>query len=252
VYKIDRDTGDVAWRLGGKRSDFELGPGVRFSWQHDARWRQDGTLSLFDNQAASPELVEADQSRGMVIDLDEQAGRATLVRQFTHPAGLLAPSQGNLQNLPTGHVLVGWGSEPHFSEYDEEGRLVFDARFYATAQSYRAFLGQWRGMPTDTPAVVAREEGGGTRVYVSWNGATQVRSWRVLASGSEGAEPAELTTAPRDGFETSIPAEGGGPWFQVEALDAQGRVIGTSAPVHVTAQSSSSPSRTSPSPSASR
>ena len=74
VYKIDPETGDVVWRLGGKRSDFELGPGVRFSWQHDARWRQDGTLSLFDNQAASPELVETDRLARHCPRLDEQAG----------------------------------------------------------------------------------------------------------------------------------------------------------------------------------
>jgi hypothetical protein len=246
VYKIDRDTGDVVWRLGGKRSDFELGPGALFTWQHDARLRPDGTLSLFDNQAASPELVESDSSRGMILKLDERAGTATLVRQFTHPAGLLAPSQGNLQNLPSGHVLVGWGSQPHLSEYDEQGRLVFDARFYATAQSYRAFLAQWDGMPTEPPTVVAREERGGTRVYVSWNGATRVSAWRVLGAATEGAEPAELTTAPKDGFETSILVRDDGPFFTVEALDGAGRIIGASAQVRVTAPPTASPS---PSPS---
>lgn len=242
VYKIDGKTGAVVWRLGGKAGDFELGPGAHFAWQHDAGWRPDGTLSLFDNQAASPELVESDQSRGMILQLDEQAGSATLVRQFTHPAGLLAPSQGNLQNLPSGHVLVGWGSQPHLSEYDQEGRLVFDARFFATAQSYRAFLGRWHGMPQEPPAVAARAEADGTRVYVSWNGATRVGSWRVMGAPSEGAEPRELTTVPKDGFETSIPVDDDGPWFMVQALDAKGAVIGSSAPVRVAAGASPSPS----------
>jgi Arylsulfotransferase (ASST) len=248
VYKIDPDTGDVVWRLGGKQTDFELGPGARFAWQHDAGSRPDGTLSLFDNQAASPELVEGDQSRGMILKLDERRGTATLVREFTHPAGLLAPSQGNLQNLPSGHVLVGWGSEPHLSEYDEAGRLVFDARFYATAQSYRAFLGRWDGMPTEPPAVVARAEGDGTRVYVSWNGATRVRSWRVWSATSQDDEPVLLTTAPKDGFETAVLVDDDGPYYIVEALDGDGRVIGTSALVRVTAPAAGP---TSASPSAS-
>ena len=248
VYKIDHRTGRVVWRLGGKRSDFRLGPGAHFAWQHDAGWRPDGTLSLFDNEAAADDLVERDQSRGIILKLDERAGTATLVRQFTHPAGLLAQSQGNVQNLPSGDVLVGWGSMPHFSEYDLQGRLVFDARFYETAQSYRAFLGQWRGTPTTSPAVVARAQSDGTRVYVSWNGATEVRSWRALSASSPGAKPAELTTAPKDGFETSMLTRDDGPYFMVEALDGAGKVIGASALVRVTAPAAGSRS---PSPAAS-
>jgi hypothetical protein len=248
VYKIDHQTGRVVWRLGGKRSDFELGPGAHFAWQHDARWRPDGTLSLFDNEAAADDLIERDQSRGIILKLDERAGTATLVRQFTHPAGLLAQSQGNVQNLPSGDVLVGWGSMPHFSEYDLQGRLVFDARFYETAQSYRAFLGQWHGTPTTPPTVVARAQSDGTRVYASWNGATEVRSWRVLSASSPGAKPAELMTAPKDGFETSMLARDDGPYFMVEALDGAGKVIGASALVRVTAPTAGSRS---PSPPAS-
>ena len=242
VYKIDRETGRVLWRLGGKNSDFELGPGALFAWQHDAGWRPDGTLSLFDNQAASEDLIESDQSRGLILNLDEEARTATLVREFTHPAGLLAPSQGNLQNLPGGHVLVGWGSMPHLSEYDEQGRLVFDARFYQTAQSYRAFLGRWVGRPTEPPAVAAAAAGDNTSVYVSWNGATEVRSWRVWGATSMDAEPMSLATAPRTGFETRVQVDDRGPYFIVEALDGAGDVIGTSPLVRVTATTSPSPS----------
>ncbi|NLE21709.1 MAG: ArsR family transcriptional regulator [Actinobacteria bacterium] len=247
VYKIDRETGDVLWRLGGKRSDYELGPGALFAWQHDARARPDGTLSLFDNKAASPELVDGDHSRGLILQLDEQAGTATLVREFTHPAKLLAPSQGNLQTLPDGHVLVGWGSQPHLSEYDAQGRLVADLRFFETAQSYRAFLDDWTGMPEEPPAAVALAEDGGAEIHVSWNGATEVVSWRVLGATSEGAAPAELTTAPTSSFETSIPVDSPGPWLTVEALDAGGRVLGTSPPVRLTMPSPSPSPATSPS-----
>ena len=37
LYKLDRKTGKVIWRLGGKRSDFDMGPGTQFAWQHDGR-----------------------------------------------------------------------------------------------------------------------------------------------------------------------------------------------------------------------
>jgi hypothetical protein len=43
VYEIDRKSGEVIWRLGGKKSDFEMGPGTRTAYQHDARRQPDGT-----------------------------------------------------------------------------------------------------------------------------------------------------------------------------------------------------------------
>ena len=94
------------------------------------------------------------------------------------------------------------------------------------------------------PAYEGWEQGsdGAKYAYVSWNGATKVSSWRVMIAPSEGAEPRELTTAPRDGFETSIPVDDDGPWFMVQALDAKGAVIGSSAPVRVAAGTSPSPS----------
>ena len=62
VYKIDRGTGEVIWRLGGKESDFEMGEGTRTAFQHDARRQEDGTLTIFDNGAgpAGPRPVARD------------------------------------------------------------------------------------------------------------------------------------------------------------------------------------------------
>ena len=87
IYKIDRHTGRIIWRLGGKRSDFELGPGVAFGWQHDARRFPDGTLTLFDNEAA-PKLRR--QSRGVVLRVDERHKRVTLLHTFVHTPPLVA------------------------------------------------------------------------------------------------------------------------------------------------------------------
>ena len=96
-------------------------------------------------------------------------------------------------------------------------------------------------MPIEPPAVVARRRVSETRVYVSWNGATQVRAWRVLGAASQGAEPAELASAPKAGFETSVLVDEA-PYVMVEALDGDGKVIGTSALVRVAAGTSPSPS----------
>jgi hypothetical protein len=111
VYKVDRATGAIVWRLGGKRSDFAMGAGASFSWQHDARRGADGTLTIFDD-GTSPS-----HSRAIVLQLDEQAETASLVRAFDHPTPLFARSQGNLQVLPRGNFLVGWGDAGYVSEF---------------------------------------------------------------------------------------------------------------------------------------
>src|SRR5438034_1230963 len=105
VYKVHRETGEVLWRLGGKRSDFQMGPGTAFAWQHDARHHDEGGLiSLFDNGAAPP---VAPQSRGIVVALDRRGRRARLVRQYVHPRRLLTPFMGNAPVLPNGNGVVG-------------------------------------------------------------------------------------------------------------------------------------------------
>lgn len=229
LYKLQRQSGAVLWRLGGKRSDFRLGSGVSFSWQHDARWRADGTMTLFDD-AASPK--EAPQSRGLQLLVDESAKTVGVKQQFTHPGGLLATSQGNMQLLDDGHLLVGWGSLPYYSEFTAGGEMIFDGKL-ATNQSYRAFRFPWTGKPTTTPTAAARRAG--TRriqVFASWNGATEVARWEVLAGASAGAL-ASVTTVARTGFETSMSAATSGPFVAARALDANGGVLGISPTVQV-------------------
>ena len=226
LYEIDRDSGKIVWRLGGKRSSFRLGPGVRFAWQHDARRLPDGTISLFDNEAAPP---LAKSSRVLVLRVDETAKRVTLVRSFRHPKGLLVPFEGNAQFLPNGHVFVGWGATSFFSEFDERGRLIFDGRIGllgapgTEADTYRAYRFEWKGEPTDLPAIALQ----GGSAYVSWNGATEVASWRLLG----GSTPGQLTavaSASRRTFETGMPLPPDTPYVAVQALASDGRVLATS------------------------
>ena len=68
IYKINRRTRKIMWRLGGKTSDFTFGPGARFAWQHDARRRPDGTITLFDNAAQAP--TKGVQSKALRLRVD--------------------------------------------------------------------------------------------------------------------------------------------------------------------------------------
>jgi hypothetical protein len=236
VYKIDRDTGEVMWRLGGKKSDFEMGEGTRFAFQHDARRQHDGTISIFDNgttifHGGLPEAVE--ESRGIVLELDEQKMRASLVREYTHPDKQYADAAGNLQILPNGNAFIGWGRALVFSEFSHDGELLVDARLPPPNTSYRYFRFPWSGYPIQQPASAAEriseEE---VRVYASWNGATEVSTWEVLA-GPHPEQTEPLGSVPRNGFETALSVQTPHPYVAVQAKDRRGRVLGTTATVKV-------------------
>jgi len=230
AYDIDRKTGQVRWRLGGKHSSYELGPGARMAFQHDARRQPDGTITFFDN-GATPAVHK--QSRAIVVKLDEQRRTATLVREDEHPGKpLVAGSQGNAQTLVQGALLVGWGEVPYISEFSAGGRLLFDAHLPAPYESYRAYRLPWSGHPADSPALATLAPSSAHPVaaaYASWNGATDVSSWRVLTGPSASSLTAGATT-PKAGFETtlSLPAARAGSYVQAQALDASGTVIGVS------------------------
>jgi hypothetical protein len=228
IYKLDRRSGKVIWRLGGRRSDFALGPGARFAFQHDVVRLPDGTISLFDNQATPP---RAERSRGLVLRLDERRMTASVVREYVHPEGLLAGAEGNLQTLPNGNVFVGWGPAEHVSELSRDGRLLFDLQLPAGADTYQAFRHPWRGEPLDRPALAARRDGERRlTLWASWNGATELRSWLVLA-GDEADALEPVATAPWRDFETEIRVRTDARQVAVQALGADGEPLGTSAAI---------------------
>jgi hypothetical protein len=234
VYKIDRNSGEIIWRLGGKRSDFEMGEGTRFAFQHDARRLPDGTVSIFDNgslvfENGTPKAVE--ESRAIVLELDEERMRASLVREYTHPDKQYADAAGNMQVLPNGNVFIGWGRALAISEFSEDGELLFDFRVSPEHRSYRAFRFPWSGSPLDQPAAVAeRTSENELEVYASWNGATQVAAWEALA-GPDPSHLESLGSIPRDGFETAMLVQTSEPYIAVQAKHSSGRVLGASTPV---------------------
>ncbi|HEX5146858.1 MAG TPA: arylsulfotransferase family protein, partial [Conexibacter sp.] len=225
VYKLARADGRVLWRLGGKRSSFAMGAGAGFAWQHDARVAADGTITLFDDGAA-PAVHRA--SRAIAVGIDTKRHRAWLSREYRHGGpSLLADSQGSMQDLAGGDVLVGWGSERYATEYSRHGALVRDYRFPAGAESYRAYRFPWSARPLTQPAIAASTDAHGrTRVYASWNGATGVARWELLAGPSASALRPVASVA-RSGFETAA-SIAGAPFVAVQARDAHGAVLATS------------------------
>jgi hypothetical protein len=158
AYRIDRHSGAIDWKLGGKDSSFALqaadgqvlnDAGRIFAWQHDAEAHGHGSYTVFDNEAAGQANTgtgvdsRLPYSRAVTVEIDTNAGTATLVDSADEPEGELASSQGNTQLLPNGDLFTGWGSLPAFSESGPSGDLVFEAHFPDGVNSYRAYRLPW-------------------------------------------------------------------------------------------------------------
>jgi hypothetical protein len=233
VYKVSRKTGEIIWRLNGKKTDFTMAPGSEFFWQHDTRLHGSNVLTAFDDGYDGVLPKNEKQSRALILNIDYDRMLVTLRKDFTHPGELvLAKAMGNAQMLPGGGMFVGWGTNPYFSEFDAHGRLVLDGMLIKGDPTYRSFIGEWAGYPTEMPAAAARHRSAGAVVYASWNGATEVATWNVLA-GQTKTSLAKVATAPRKGFETAIAVPSRGPYFAVEPRDARGRELARSLPVRV-------------------
>lgn len=225
LHLVDRATGTVRWRLGGKQSDFSLGPNAAFAWQHDARRRPNGLISIFDNQYYSG---TAGTSRGLVLAVDEKARTAVVQREFSN-AGHRGNAMGSVQFLANGNVLVGWGADPAVTEFTPDGAAVYEATRVGTG-SYRAYRSDWSAQPQTLPDVAGIPGNGSTmQVYASWNGATEVATWRFL-SGATTDDLSEAGTFPKRGFETSA-AIAAAPHLAAQALDRNGALLATSATI---------------------
>ncbi len=234
LYDVDLHTGGFRWRLGDRHSSFRLGPGTRFYWQHDAELQPGGLISVFDNGSDPP---KEKQSRGLLLAPNASSHTVSLVKQLTNPHHtLLASSQGNVLNLSSagdtsGNWLMGYGGLPNFTEYSSSGHVLLDGTLGKSVQSFRTYLSPWSGHPTSPPSLAVQSAGaGGLTVAASWNGATEVASWQVLA-GSSTTSLAPVATAPRRGFQTSIPLSSVPSYVAVQALSAAGAAIGRSATV---------------------
>jgi outer membrane protein assembly factor BamB len=221
IYKLDRRTGEIMWRLGGKSGDFALSSQAVFAWQHDARRQPDGSISVFDNGSSV-------FSRALLLEVDESARRVGARQVFTRPQPTFADSQGNVQVLSNGNVFVGWGAQPYVSEFAPSGELIYDAQLGTGYISYRAYRAEWAGSGAGAPAVATRRAGAGTNVYVSWNGDTRVTHWSALA----GTSPTRLTALPpvaRSGFETVLVLPRDVSHLRLRGIDARGTTVTTTA-----------------------
>jgi hypothetical protein len=218
LYLVRRD-GSVAWRLGGKRSDFGPPSAVKLRFQHNARFHGAGTISVFDN-GAIPKVEP--YTRPLVLRIDATRRTARVVKAFVHPRRISSPYEGNLELLPGGGAFVGWGGVPKVTEFGPNGRIRFELAL-PYGDTYRAYRLPWSGDPGGKPGVAVD----GDRVYASWNGKLGIARWQVLA-GPDAGHLAPVASRPWAGLETAILLETPPKAVAVRALDARGRLLGRS------------------------
>jgi Arylsulfotransferase (ASST) len=174
---------------------------------------------------------------GVIQRIDVHTG---LVMWEWHSLGSVALAQPNVQSPPDltvaeapfvqtltgGGSMTGGGGLPGFSEVDAHGASVFAGALPAGERSYRVYREPWAGQPSERPAISARTSGAATAVYASWNGATTVTAWQLL-TGSSASRMTAVSTTPKRGFETTIPAPAAA-FVQVRALSASGKPLASS------------------------
>jgi hypothetical protein len=242
LYGIDPQTGKTKWILGGKRDQFGLArhPKWVFCTQHDAQRLSGNRLLLFDNGGAH---IAADPrcpihpARALMFRLDVARKRVRLLHSWSSVGlaksggGLLSGWVGSAAPLAGGAMLVDWGQVPRVSELGPDGRenLLLRLSYW----SYRAAPAHWVGRPDGAPLMVASRSGHRVAVWASWNGATEIRRWQVLAGSAADALAPVGAPVPFQDLETQMVVRTDQPWVAVRALAADGSVLGTGQPTDI-------------------
>lgn len=232
VVCVSHEDGRVLWQLGGKDNSFtDLSDGAAtdMAWNHHAAWHENTTLTVFDN-ASNGAQRSSTRSRGLLVQLDFESMTAVLLQAFVAPLELSSPSQGSVQVLRNGNVLVGWGHTPAFTEYTMSGEVLCDTHIgviwlsgMGFTKNYRTFKFPWIGRPKSPPDVAVRPRE--NAIYVSWNGATEVHQW-LLQSATTDGDMVNHHRVRKTSFETKIHIpDDAGDLLRVAALDRNGDVL---------------------------
>ncbi|KDN71246.1 hypothetical protein CSUB01_11950 [Colletotrichum sublineola] len=218
IFKVSSRDGSIIWRLGGSNSTFgSMEPAILF--QHHARVLADGAdttrISLFDN-ARRPAFEPKRPSSGLIVLLDHRTKTARVEKRYSGPEiEYTTKIAGSTLVLPNGNVLVGFGDAACFTEYTSDGIPGFKAcvRDQSHGTLYRVYKSPWIAF------------------HVSWNGATEVKSWRVYGALHPDGPFSQVTQVPKKGFETTITTEHHYVKSYVEAISSTDKVLGKSAVV---------------------
>ena len=225
--------------MGGVKSDFPIDDEWRFSRQHNIRYRGHNKthllVSLLDNaKGVDAQPPTHDFSRGMLLAIDEKKKKVTVEQHYNHPLGVggFAPRRGNYQVLDNGNIFMGWSEQATQSEHTPDGHLIMEATFKTDwLGSYRNYKFPFVGHPIEPPVAVSQayatpNNATVTTVHVSWNGATEVKTWNLYRTVASGQLDVLVATSEKLSFETVLSYGGFASYIIAEALDAHGDILG--------------------------
>ena len=176
VTKVDRQTGEIIWRMGGKNNQFtfvnesqEHAP-LYFMYQHDVRRLPNGNITMFDNGDVNLRRY----SRVVEYEIDEAQKNVTKVWEYRKSPDIYSNNMGSAQRLPNGNTLIGWGfatmngGVPAVTEVDPNGNVIFELTFdKPLVASYRALKFEYDGGAPVADIVVPELQIGNTYEFAN-------------------------------------------------------------------------------------
>ncbi len=192
ITKIDGETGEIIWRLGGDNNQFTfMQDPYQFSCQHDIRRLPNGNITLFDNG----NYHNPHTTRALEYELDEDNMVAELVWSYTDPTGLLSSAMGSMQRLPNGNTLIGWGMRddpngtPEWVEINSQGDVAFQVAFQNTEFPYRSRRAAWQGEAVIPNIVASSTNDGDIHLAFGLFGREDVENYHIFQGTAPGTIP---------------------------------------------------------------
>ncbi len=144
ITKINRETGEIIWRMGGKENEFSLiGDNLWFTDQHGIREINADSISLFDNgNYHDPKF-----SRGVEYAIDEEAMELTFIREYRHDPDIIVSTMGMMQREAGKNAVIGWSrpsTEEVITEYHLDGSVAIEILCpNFSLPTYRVFKREW-------------------------------------------------------------------------------------------------------------
>ena len=227
--KINRNTGEIIWRLSGRKSSFTFlnDPLNGTSYQHSISALGNGRYMVFDNgNNHNPQV-----SRAVEYQLNLTNRTATMVWQFRDTPEKFSGFMGNAQRLPNGNTLINWVYDK-IVEVDSNGAKHFEMNLVGFNTLYRVYRFPWEGV-VKVPYLIIEPYLDNTTLFFNKFGDTNVAYYRIY--GGTTPQPTNLLATSSTTLKRLTNLENGRLYyFRVTAVDKGGVESGYSNEENVT------------------